>query len=86
MTVFHVIPNWTAYLGAAIIVATIILLTFIKDRDVASSLKWLLRRSRDVCASQTDAEQQRDLSQNPSEGHDNVAFENDADTSPTGKR
>jgi hypothetical protein len=35
VTVFHVIPNWTAYLGAAIIVGTIILLTFVKDKDVS---------------------------------------------------
>ncbi len=35
--------NWTAYLGAAIILTTILLLTFLRDKDITSIFKRLLQ-------------------------------------------
>jgi hypothetical protein len=41
--VFEVMANWTAYLGAAIILTTILLLTFLRDKDIISIFKRLLQ-------------------------------------------
>lgn len=84
MVVFHVISSWTAYLGAAIILATIILLTFLKDKDIAKTFKRLLQlshRRRHPAAASSEVEKGLDTGESPKKrpfgGHDNAAFESE---------
>ena len=69
VAVFHVIPHWNSILGAAIILATIILLTFIKDQDLAKAFKRFMFKfsgSSSALKKPVDAEKG---------GNDNAAFE-----------